>query len=115
MRGVKVWVVEVKDGNGATLDLYGPFLSEQAVDEWLKPRKEMYGSELYFDRHLITPVDLKWKRAFEIPYEGVEGPRCEDCHDTLKREDFRQYIDDGGAPENSIPRCCNDCAESLED
>jgi hypothetical protein len=114
MRGVKVWLVRVSDGNGDSLDLYGPFLSQQELEAWMKPRVEMY-PELGFEVELVTPKDMKWKHPHEIPYEGVDGPKCEDCGSLLTDRDFFDYVEIGGAPEGSIPRCCTPCAEKLED
>jgi hypothetical protein len=112
MRGVKVWLVRVGDGNGDTLDLYGPFLSQQAVEDWIKPRKAIF-PDLEYELELVTPIDLKWKHPLDCPYEGPESPICEDCGEPLKAVDYDQFWSQNG-PLDDYPRCCNDCAEKLE-
>jgi hypothetical protein len=112
MRGVKVWLVRVGDGNGDNLDTIGPFLSQQAAEDWIKPRRACYPL-LEYDLDLITPVDLRWKHPVDEPYGGMDRPRCEDCGEDLTAADMDEYWAEN-APIDEIPRCCSACAEVLE-
>lgn len=107
MRGVKVWGVEVKDGNGDTLEVFAPFLSQQAAEEWLEPRKKIY-PELYYDLVLFCPPELKWTDPVDPPWDGLDRPKCEDCGEDLTLKDIKDYWNENGT---NLPRCCSECAE----
>jgi hypothetical protein len=113
MRGVKIWLVEVGDGNGDTLDIYGPFLSQQEAENWITPRKACF-PDYEYELQLITPKDKQWKHPIDDPYGCPERPRCEDCGEDLTARDLDEYWGEN-APLSEIPRCCSDCAEKLED
>lgn len=61
-----------------------------------------------------VPDVVLLERILGLAREGMNRS-CEDCGQILREKDYRQFVEGGGAPPGSIPRCCNDCAEAEED